>query len=150
MDNAYDYEYDPNLKLTTPRIQDDLKQGSGLVGDGVSEMSPEDETMPMTDEERAYLEEHYRYQNTTVRFNFSRVKSFRIEVSLYSLCLYCSQDLDDYDYLKVKLPEEAIMNDNEDLLDSSLAQELVQFSCIFNLAPLESAKLSISIYLNVR
>ena len=74
MDNAYDYEYDPNLKLTTPLTQDDLKQGSGLVGDGSngnSEMSPEDETMPMTDEERAYLEEHYRYQITIVTFNFS-------------------------------------------------------------------------------
>ena len=74
VDNAYDYEYDPNLKLTTPLTQDDLKQGSGLVGDGSngnSEMSPEDETMPMTDEERAYLEEHYRYQITIVTFNFS-------------------------------------------------------------------------------
>ena len=88
------------------------------------------------------------YLNTIIQF--LKLKSFLIKVALYSLCLFCSQDLDDYDYSKVKLPEEAIMKDNEDLLDSSLAQELVQFSCIFNLAPLESAKLSLSIYLNVR
>ena len=34
----------------------DLKQGSEIK----DEMNAE-ETMPMTDEERAYLEEHYRY-----------------------------------------------------------------------------------------
>ena len=58
VDKDYDYEYDPNLKLTTPQTGDsmDLKQGSEIK----DEMNAE-ETMPMTDEERAYLEEHYRY-----------------------------------------------------------------------------------------
>ena len=66
MDNAYDYEYDPNLKLTTPETGNtmDLKQGSEMKDDLSNKnpsMSPGEETMPMTEEERAYLEEHYRY-----------------------------------------------------------------------------------------
>ena len=62
--NDYDYEYDPNLRLTTPSGDDesDLKEGSKGLSSALSEMTAEEETMPMTDEERAYLEEHYRYQ----------------------------------------------------------------------------------------
>ena len=60
--------------------------------------------------------------------------------------------MDDYDYDKnpVKLPKEAILDDNDDQFDEDLDQELAHFSCIFNLAPLESAKISLSVYLNVR
>ena len=36
-----------------------MKEG---LSSALSEMPAEEETMPMTDEERAYLEEHYRYQ----------------------------------------------------------------------------------------
>ena len=72
-------------------------------------------------------------------------------ISISSSYLLCSQDLDDYDYSKpIKLPDEAILGANEDLLDASLDQEVVQFSCTFNLAPQESAKIALSVYLNVR
>ena len=65
--NDYDYEYDPNLRLTTPSDDDesDFKEGSEMkegLSSALSEMPAEEETMPMTEEERAYLEEHYRYQ----------------------------------------------------------------------------------------
>ena len=72
-DGAYDYEYDPNLKLSTTNPNsnepDDQGYGSGMredVLDGTVKTLPEEETItneygPMTEEERAYLEEHYRY-----------------------------------------------------------------------------------------
>ena len=126
----------------------DLKQGSEIK----DEMNAE-ETMPMTDEERAYLEEHYRYIPQWCIMIYSKKRFLNKQlftISIFSSYLQCSQDLDDYDYSKVKVPDEAILGANEDLLDASLDQEVVQFSCKFNLAPQESAKISLSMYLNVR
>ena len=65
---------------------------------------------------------------------------------------FSSQDLDDYDYSKLKVPEEATQGPDDETLfeQASLTQEIVQFNCKFNLAPKESAKISVSLYLNVR
>ena len=66
--------------------------------------------------------------------------------------MFSSQDLDDYDYSKLKVPEDATLgpNDGMPFQQASLKQEIVQFNCKFNLAPKESAKISIPLYLNVR
>ena len=113
----------------------------------------------MTEEERAYLEEHYRYSINT---EFDQILYTSISLSskdisqsnlLIIQCInFFSQDMDDYDYSKLKLPEEATLGPSDDTPfdQASLKQEIVQFNCIFNLAPKESAKISVTLHLNVR
>jgi hypothetical protein len=154
-DGAYDYEYDPNLKLSTtdPNSNEPDGQGDGPMREDALDGTVE----TMTEEERAYLEEHYRYSINTefdqILYTSISCKDISQSNLLISQCIYFfSQDMDDYDYSKLKLPEEATLGPSDDTPfdPASLKQEIVQFNCKFNLAPKESAKISVTLYLNVR
>ena len=61
---------------------------------------------------------------------------FRLQTPYYLKPLHFSEDLVDYNYSEVTFPEGAT--------------EFATFNCIFNLAPQESAEISVALYLNIR